>query len=230
MNWLQSLLLGMASAGTTALLGSRLARWRSRHEDTRPTRGFDDRLAGQLEQFSSVLFLLSLLLLVVGLMVVVGVVLALWPAGDAVLFWLAVAMSLPGYALSFYLARVLAPLAGTVGRTGRRIYRGSLVVWTMGLLGLALGAHPAWYVEPSRGELEDVVARLIISLGAACIICALVAVTVLQGIALSVLRTAQHNQPLKPYQRAAWHLIDPGTLVALIITAGGFLLASGILL
>jgi hypothetical protein len=230
MNWFQSVLLGAVSAGTTALLGWWIARRWAGQVDAGTTSGLDRRIEAQAKESNCLSLLLAAFVLMIIVAFILTVVMASWPDNEVVLYWLAVAASPAGYGMSFLLVRSLPTFSGIVGGSGKAIYRGGLLVWTLGLLSLALGAHSTWYAEPSEGDLADAIVMAAMSVAAGCVFCALVVVTILQGVALSTLKKARQGGRLNGFQQSVWYMISPATIAAIISVVGGLLLILGIML
>ena len=231
MSFLQSFLVGAVSASVAALIGWWLARRWAQRDDGSEQALADDWLDVQTGQRKTLWIVLGLLALVVVLAVFAGLVAAIWPFMEKWLFWLAVVASVAGYTLSFYVTWTLAPLPGEFGQRGRLLSWSGLAVWTLALLGLALGSHQDLYGHSIfDGMLDDLAARSMVSVGAACALYAVTIMTGLQLTALSALAQAREGQSLNGFERLAWQLTIYGMVMVAITTLAGFALASGLLL
>ena len=78
--------------------------------------------------------------------------------------------------------------------------------------------------------LDDLAARSMISVGAACLLYAVTVVTGLQLSALSAFAQAREGKGLSAFERLAWQLTLYGAVMVGATALVGFALASGLLL
>jgi hypothetical protein len=231
MDFLPSLLIGALPAAASAFIGGRLARRCAAPASTSEVSAANGWLQEQTRHRSIVGIAAGLAALLVVLIVFVGLVAAIWPFMEKWLFWLTAAVSLAGYALSFCVRNTLAALPDELGQRGRLLSWGGLAAWTLALLSLALGAYQDLYAHSLfDGMLDDLAARSMISVGAACALYAVTIVTGFQLTGLLVWVQASEHQSLNGLVRLAWQLTIYGSAMVAITGVAGFTLASGLLL
>ena len=231
MSFFESLLIGALSAVTSALIGSRLARRCAVSSSATEVSAANGWLQAQTRQRSAVGVAAGLAAMLIVLVVFVGLVAAIWPFMEKWLYWFTAAASLAGYALSFCVKNTLAALPDEFGQRGRLLAWGGLAAWTLTLLSLALGAYQDLYAHSLLdGMLDDLAARSMVSVGAACALYAVTIITGLQLTGLLVWAQANEGQTLNALVRLVWQLTIYGSVMVSITGVAGFALASGLLL
>jgi hypothetical protein len=231
MNFLQSFLVGAVSAAVAALIGWWLARRLTAPDEGHGSVAENAWLEEQTGRRNAIGTFAGLLAMIIILVVFVGLVAAIWPFMEKWLYWITALVSFGGYVLGFSVARTLAPLPGGLGQRGRMLAWIGIAVWTLTLLSLALGAYQDLYAHNLLdGMLDDLAARSMVSVGAACALYAVTIVTGLQLTALLVLAQARERQALNGLVRLAWQLTMYGVVIVSITAVAGFALASGIML
>jgi MFS family permease len=231
MSFLQSFLIGVVSAAAAALIGWWLARRWARPDEGSEATTANGWLEAQTGQRNALWTVAGLLAMMIVLVVFVGLVAAIWPFMEKWLYWLTAVASIGGYLLSFSVAWTLALLPDEFGQRGRLLSWAGLAVWTLTLLSLALGAYQNLYAHSLLdGMLDDLAARSMISVGAACALYAVTIVTGLQLTSLLVLAQAREQQALNGLARLVWQLTIYGVVMVSITTVAGFALASGLML
>lgn len=231
MSFLQSFLVGVVSAAVAALIGWWLARRLAGPDEDHGSVAENAWLEEQTGQRNAVGTFLGLLAMIIILAVYVGLVAAIWPFMEKWLYWLTALVSIGGYVLGFSLAWTLGPLPGEFGQRGRMLAWTGIAVWTLTVLSLALGAFQNLYGHSLfDGMLDDLAARSMISVGAACALYAVTIVTGLQLTALLVNAQARERQTLNGLVRLVWQLTMYGIVMVSITAVAGFALASGLML
>lgn len=170
----------------------------------------------------------------VGVLIVAFAVIVLlatvWQTYKLALLWGTVLGSILGWASSFYFVGVLEKVHGPHRIEDEVLSWGSMLVWSLGILGLYLGVYRPLYPDVvAQEELMLMLVQAAQLLGAVFVYIAIAVTAVLQFVAGSVYRKALHNNLPNRFEVKIWELRQVGIVVAAITLFFGFLLVSGIL-